>query len=134
MNDKGFLSRDITVQDLITHRGDVHHIFPKDYLKRRGLPRGRYNQIANYVIMQSEINITIGNKAPSDYFQELWDQCNGGGLKYGGITEKNELAENLSMNCIPNGMENKTIEHYDDFLQERRNLMALKIKKYYAKL
>lgn len=134
MNDKGFLSRDITVQDLITHRGDVHHIFPKDYLKRRGLPRGRYNQIANYVIMQSEINIAIGNKAPSDYFQELWDQCNGGGLKYGGITEKNELAENLSMNCIPNGMENKTIEHYDDFLQERRNLMALKIKKYYAKL
>lgn len=28
-NDKGFLSRDITVHDLISHRGDVHHLFPK---------------------------------------------------------------------------------------------------------
>jgi len=30
--DKGFLSRDITVQNLIIHRGDIHHIFPKEYL------------------------------------------------------------------------------------------------------
>jgi len=31
-------------------------------------------------------------------------------------------------------MENKTIEHYEEFLQERRKLMAKKIKKYYWKL
>ncbi|MDI6736802.1 MAG: hypothetical protein QME42_11545, partial [bacterium] len=54
-NDKGFLSRDITVRDLITHRGDVHHLFPRNYLKKYGLTQGRYNQIANYVMMQSEI-------------------------------------------------------------------------------
>jgi hypothetical protein len=34
MNDPGFLSRDITVRDLISHRGDVHHLFPKNYLKK----------------------------------------------------------------------------------------------------
>jgi hypothetical protein len=134
MNDKGFLSRDITVKDLITHRGDVHHIFPKDYLKKYGLQRGRYNQISNYVIMQSEINISVGNKPPADYFTEIWEQCNGGGLKYGGMNNKDELIENLKMNCIPEGMENKTIEHYDDFLEERRKLMANKIKLYYKKL
>jgi len=34
-NDKGFLSRDITVSDLITHKGDIHHLFPKNYLKKK---------------------------------------------------------------------------------------------------
>lgn len=33
-NDKGFLSKDITVKDLITQRGDLHHIFPRGYLTR----------------------------------------------------------------------------------------------------
>lgn len=35
MNNKGFISRDITVMDLITHKGDVHHLFPKNYLKKK---------------------------------------------------------------------------------------------------
>ena len=47
LNDVGFLSKDITVRDLITHRGDVHHLFPKNYLKKNGFNRGQYNQIAN---------------------------------------------------------------------------------------
>jgi hypothetical protein len=38
-NDKGFLSRDITATDLILNRCDVHHIFPKNYLKKGGLAK-----------------------------------------------------------------------------------------------
>src|SRR5690606_33934700 len=53
-NDRGFLSRDVLVSDLISLRGDIHHLFPKDYLKKNGMGRGQYNQIANYVYMQSE--------------------------------------------------------------------------------
>ncbi|GAH74547.1 unnamed protein product, partial [marine sediment metagenome] len=49
-NDKGFLSRDITVQDLLAFKGDVHHLFPRNYLKKHGLTRNKYNQIANYVM------------------------------------------------------------------------------------
>ena len=30
-NDRGFLSSDITVNNMISHKGDIHHIFPKDY-------------------------------------------------------------------------------------------------------
>ena len=56
-NDKGFLSKDVLVGDLISLRGDIHHLFPRDFLKKNGLDRGKYNQIANYVYMQSEINI-----------------------------------------------------------------------------
>jgi hypothetical protein len=47
---------------------DVHHIFPRNHLKKQGLGRGRYNQIANFAISQSEINIAIGDKAPNVYF------------------------------------------------------------------
>jgi hypothetical protein len=36
-NDKGFLSKEITVKDLIELKGDVHHIFPREYLKKARL-------------------------------------------------------------------------------------------------
>ena len=133
-NDNGFLSKDITVRDLITHRGDVHHLFPKNYLKNNGLSKGRYNQIANYVMMQSEINIAIKDRAPSLYFKELLKNCEKGKSAYGAITDIEEIKTNFKMHCIPEGMENKNIEHYDDFLNERRRLISLKIKRYYQKL
>ena len=133
-NDKGFLSKEITVRDLITHRGDVHHLFPKNYLKKNGLTRGRYNQIANYVMMQSEINIAIGDKAPAGYFSKLIEHCNSGSTAFGAITDIDEMRENFQTHCVPDGMEDKNIEHYDEFLQERRKLMASKIKNYYWKL
>lgn len=134
MNDKGFLSRDITVGDLIAYRGDVHHLFPKNYLKSNGLARGRYNQIANYVMMQSEINIAIKDRAPIVYFSELMEHCGNGQAAYGAITDLEEMQDNFRQHCIPDGMENKTVEHYDEFLEQRRQLMALKIKDYYAML
>lgn len=134
MNDKGFLSRDITVSDLITHRGDVHHLFPKNYLKRNGLTKGKYNQIANYVMMQSEINIAIKDRAPSEYFSELLYHVNNSNAAYGAITDKNEMISNFVLHCIPDGIENMNIEHYETFLEERRLLMAKKIKEYYFRL
>ena len=133
-NDRGFLSKEITVRDLITHRGDVHHLFPKNYLKKNGLTRSRYNQIANYVMMQSEINIAIGDKAPSVYFSKLIEHCNNGSTAFGAITDIDEMRENFKTHCVPDDMENKNIEHYDEFLQARRKLMGLKIKNYYWKL
>ena len=133
-NDKGFLSSDISVRDLLEGQSNVHHIFPRHYLKNYGFTRGHYNQIANYVVMQSEINITIGAKAPSIYFSEMKEQCRKGALRFGRITGFVELQENLASHCIPQEMETKTAESYDDFLIERRNLMAAKIRDYYKSL
>lgn len=132
--DKGFLSKDILVRDLIAHRGDIHHIYPKDYLKKHGYKRGKYNQIANYVYMQSEINIKVGNKAPNVYFGEIREQCNGGDLKHGSINNMQALSDNLKMNCIPESIYNMSVEDYEDFLTERRKLMATKIRDYYRSL
>lgn len=134
VGDKGFLSRDITVRDLLLNRSDVHHIYPRNYLKKMGLPRGRYNQIANFVLAQSEINIAIGDKAPAQYFCELADQCNGGPKKYGGITDLPSLRANLQANCLSESLLHGVIPEYGDFLEERRRLMALKIKHWFDTL
>jgi hypothetical protein len=128
LGDKGFLSRDITVLDLLMNRSDVHHVYPKKHLKAQGLSRGRYNQIANFVLAQSEINIAIGDKPPERYFKELAEQCNGSRQKYGGITDAAELRRNLRMSSLPESLLSGEVPAYDDFLEERRKLMALKIK------
>jgi hypothetical protein len=134
LNDKGFLSRDISVRELIEVKSDVHHIFPRDYLKKQGMTRGQYNQIANYAVAQSEINIAIGKKEPSVYIAQVLDQCDGGKKRYGNITDLDELSENFRMNCIPDGVEKMGVEDYRTFLDERRKLMAQKIKKYFETL
>jgi hypothetical protein len=134
LGDKGFLSRDITVTDLLLNRADVHHLYPRQHLKALGMSRGLYNQIANYVVAQSEINIAIGSRAPANYFKELAEQCNDGAKKYGGITDKAEMAANLATNCIPAAMLNGEVKDFSEFLEERRKLMALKIKSWFKVL
>lgn len=135
LGDHGFLSRDITVLDLILNRCDVHHLFPKQHLKTAlGLSKGRYNQIANYALAQSEINIAIGCTPPVVFFRELKSQCSGGEKKYGGITDEAALMENLRTHCIPDGIFGPLAEDYDAFLTERRKLMAARLRLYFGKL
>ena len=57
--DKGFLSREIDVQNLIQGQSHIHHVFPRGYLKKFEFKASRYNQIANYVVMQSEITLRL---------------------------------------------------------------------------
>ncbi len=134
LGDKGFLSSDITVHDLLMNRSDVHHVYPRNHLKKQGLARGRYNQIANFVLAQSEINIAIGDKAPEKYFQELSEQCQGGKRKYGGIISTADIKANLRAHCLPDSLLNGAIPDYDSFLEERRRLMALKIQRWFELL
>lgn len=133
-NDRGFLSKDVLVSDLISLRGDIHHLFPKDYLKKNGLDRGKYNQIANYVYMQSEINIKVGNKPPKDYFEIITSQMADNKMQVSGISTEQELTDNLKMNCVPIEIMQMNIDDYPEFLNLRRKLMATKIKEYYFSL
>lgn len=133
-NDRGFLSTDVLVSDLISLRGDIHHLFPKDYLKRNGLDKSHYNQIANYVYMQSEINIKVGNKPPSEYFGIVKSQMTDGKNQISGIASEQQLLENLAMHCVPADIQNMGVDDFAEFLTQRRKLMALKIKEYYHSL
>ncbi|WP_371323896.1 DUF262 domain-containing protein [Dechloromonas sp. ZY10] len=134
LGDKGFLSTNITVTDLLLNRSDIHHVYPRQYLKGLGFSASTYNQIANYVVAQSEINIAISATAPGVYFAALAEQCKGGVLKYGGISDEQTMRENLRMNCIPESMLDGEIKDFSDFLEERRKLMALKVKAWFEVL
>lgn len=135
LNNRAFLSKDIDVRTLIEGRGDVHHIFPKDYLQKNGKDnRSIYNQIANFAMLQTEVNIQIGKKAPNDYMKSIIDQCNGQENKYGAINTLDDLYKNMEENCIPRSFVDMTIDNYEEFLKERRKLMAQKLKQYYESL
>jgi hypothetical protein len=86
------------------------------------------------VLAQSEINIAIGNKSPETYFAEARGQCNGGMARYGGITNLDEMRENLRRNCLPVDMLEGRILDYNTFLEERRKLMAGKLRSYFEVL
>lgn len=133
-NDRGFLSKNVTVGDLISLRGDIHHLFPKDYLRKHGLDRSKYNQIANYVYMQSEINIKVGNKPPMDYFEVILSQMQDGDKQVSGLSTEQELLCNLEMNCVPTEIMYMSIDDYNEILYSRRKLMASKIREYYFAL
>lgn len=132
--DRGFLSQAITVPDLLLNRTDVHHVYPADFLKKQGLTRSRYNQIANFVLAQSEINIAIGNKDPQVYFTQLREQVRGGPVKYGGITDEGELRANLRAHCLPEELLDDPTMPYGTFLQARRKLIALKLRDWFGGL
>lgn len=135
LGDRGFLSKDITVRTLIENRGDIHHIFPKNYLQKNGHDnRGEYNQIANFAMLQTEINIQISDRAPVDYMKSIEKQCAGEENKFGAINNLEDLKKNMAENCIPIGFENMTESDYKDFLLARRKLMAKKIHTYFDSL
>ena len=133
-NRRGFLSKDITIKNMLDNRGDIHHIFPKDILKKLGYGRSVYNKVANQVYAQQEINIKIGKKEPYQYMEIVKTQCETGVLKLGNISDHKDLLKNLQENAIPTEIFDYTIEEYDTFLNQRRRLIAMEIRKFYENL
>lgn len=133
-NEPGFLSSAITVSDMLIHKGDMHHVFPRAYLKRNGFAQAKYNQIANYVFLQQEINIKIADTAPEVYIDQVKNQCKGGEVIYGTIDQEASLKHNFELNCMPDELSYYRLDNYDEFLAYRRTQMAKKIKQYYFEL
>lgn len=134
-HDISLLSNNITVRELIELGGDVHHIFPKQYLKANHFERNLYNQDANYAYLDRPVNESIGKKAPKEYFSIARQQCTEDVIKpCGSIKSLDELERNLAANCIPSDIFEMDYTDYERFLIERRKLMAIKIRKYYESL
>ena len=120
---------------LITLMGEVHHIFPKQYLRNNGFnERIQYNQIANFTYLDTQVNKDISDAAPNVYFTNAIKQCEEGNARYGNITDLNCLKTNMAENCIPEQIVDMDYSDYPDFLIARRKLMAAKIKDYYFSL
>ena len=135
LKSNSMLMKGTMISDLITISGDVHHIFPKAYLKKNGIAnKSRYNQVANYTYLDTQVNKAISDDAPCDYFGVILNQCKSKDIQIGNILEENELMTNLAENAIPAEVVNMNVKDYESFLIERRKLMAAMIEKYYKSL
>jgi hypothetical protein len=93
---------------------EKHHLFPKDYLRTVvGLSSTkRINQVANFALVEWSDNITISNKAPTEYWpQELGDKK----------IERARQRRQEEWHALP---EDWVGMAYEDFLKARRALMA----------
>lgn len=135
LNCNSMLMNGTKISDLISISGDVHHIFPRAYLQSSGITsKTKYNQVANYVYLDTQVNKAISDDAPCIYFGSVKSQCDSKDIKLGNISDENLLRTNLKENCIPEEVFEMTAADYDDFLQKRRKLMAKMIEEYYKGL
>ena len=93
---------------------EKHHLFPKAYLKSQGYPDSRINQMANYAFIDWKDNMEILDAAPSTYYPVV---CQG--------RSEEAIKKMEEENALPHGWETMA---YEDFLVERRKLMAAKLK------
>lgn len=135
LNCNSMLMNGTKIYDLVTISGDVHHIFPRAYLKNNGVAnKTKYNQVANYIYLDTQVNKAISDDAPTVYFTKAKRQCKTKEIELGNISDESLLLSNLSENCIPNGIDKMDVSSYDNFLSERRRLMAALIERYYKRL
>ena len=133
--DNTLFTNGFKVADVITNVDDIHHIFPKAYLRKAiDAPQRLYNQVANYTYLEKRINIAIGEKCPGEYFSQARDTIKSGAGYFGDIADQGILLSNLEVNCIPEGIFDMNADDYEDFLAQRRILMAKKIRNYYESL
>lgn len=123
------------IADIIGNVGDIHHIFPKAYLRDEiDAPQRLYNQVANYTFLEKRINIAIGKKSPKEYFGIAKQAIETGERYFGEIKDLDTLRSNLEANCIPEGIFEMEAQDYEEFLVQRRQLMAKKIERYFKSL
>lgn len=145
-NESAFLSESMSVRNLLeqSSNGNVHHIFPKNYLIKKDFKKSDYNQVANYAFTEQQINIKLGDLAPKEYMAKVVDEIKAKEIainenkpyesEYSSIKSKDVLIDNKALNCIPESLDTSDYTHYNDFLSQRRKLMAEKIKAFYLGL
>ena len=135
LNCNSMLMNGTKISDLVTISGDVHHIFPRAYLKSNGVDnKTKYNQVANYIYLDTQVNKAISDDAPCVYFARAKQQCETKKIVLGNISDSDLLASNLEENCIPHNIDAMDVSSYDAFLLERRKMMATLIERYYKGL
>ena len=145
-NESAFLSENMSVRNLLeqSSNGNIHHIFPKKHLEKNGFKKSEYNQVANYVFTEQQINIKLGDNSPKEYIQKIFAELDSKEQaihnqiqtlsEYTSLKNKDALIKNMQLNCIGDSLYNADYTTYNAFLGERRQLMAKKIKALYQSL
>ena len=119
--DTAWLAKDTSTETVMLEEGNIHHIFPQAYLRKNGFSKGDINQIANYVWVTQPKNLEISDKAPKDYLSDE------------NIIEFMSETNNRE-NAIPEEIVEYDFHNYSDFLNQRRHLMAKKIREFYENM
>jgi len=93
---------------------EKHHLFPKAYLKSLDYKDSMINQMANYAFIDWKDNMEILDESPAIYYPIICE----------GKTEE-DIIKMEEDNALPHGWQNM---QYEEFLIERRKLMAKRIK------
>jgi hypothetical protein len=98
-----------------------HHLFPKGYLKTLGITDLREtNQIANFALVEWGDNMKIVDQPPASYLPEMASRFS-----------KEELAHMYNWHALPKNWEQMK---YQEFLEQRREMIAQVIEKGYQTL
>ena len=98
-----------------------HHLFPRAYLERCGVTeQTKRNQIANYALVEWGVNGGISDMPPREYLPPYIEGM-----------EEAKRREMYFWHALPEGWEHM---EYEDFLVERRKLMAGVIRKAFETL
>ncbi len=89
-------------------RLEVHHLFPKSLLYKRGHTKSEVNALGNYCFLTKECNLAISNRDPEKYFPEM-EAANPGVLR---------------SQWIPTDPELWKVKNYRAFLAARKALLA----------
>ena len=87
---------------------EMHHIFPRAYLGRNGVPGSDANNIGNIAFQTGETNRAIGSRPPSEYMPEIVERWPG----------------TLESQWVPTDPELWKVENYSQFIEKRRHLLA----------
>ena len=96
---------------------EIHHLFPKNYLSKIGITKTLdTNQIANYALLEWSDNIDISDDSPTQYIKKYSSK----------ITKDMQY-----WHALPHNWEDMD---YQDFLTERRKLIAKVVRDGYKRL
>ena len=87
---------------------ELHHIFPKAYLRENEVSPSDANNFGNYAFQTRKTNRGIGNREPVDYMREVVEHLPGA----------------LESQWVPTNPDRWKVENYQEFLAERRHLLA----------
>jgi hypothetical protein len=97
------------------HKLQFHHIFPKALLKKKRITR-KADDIANLCFISGRLNRKISDKSPETYLPDIIAKV--------GTTP-------FDAQCIPLNEELRSVDKYDDFLKERRKLIAERLNEFF---
>ncbi|MFC2008263.1 DUF262 domain-containing protein [Chloroflexota bacterium] len=88
---------------------EFHHIFPRTFLKNKGVETEKINSLCNFSFIPADSNKAISGKSPSDYIFN--------------VIPSSAYSKILDSNLMPPREEIYQRNQYDTFLQERATLI-----------